>query len=465
MKARVPFVFCLFMLAQLATRSPAASGSEITCGQTITESTILESDLTCPAGTLYALIIGASNITLDLGGHTLWGTSPAIGIFAYGVGGITIRNGTLEGHNDAVFLADAYDVTVEHLRVRQLTDPDPSNYIFGIHIDHSQNVTVRDSLFEYLPEFHREAVEVFDSDVIVSDIEVRGGGAGVNFSYAGSCDPLNRPANGIVRNSKFTIGRGIGVLLACSSSTYISGNVISPGEWNGIVVDGPFPGAVTGAVIVDNVIDGQYQGVQLGGTSTVTITHNIIHSSYQGIALGPSLGCTTPETGWQCFYPTGITISDNQVFGNTVDLYQDSNSQGNLWERNTCEVKVGDEIPACLPPSAVLTTNYTSGKPGSFFTLEGFKFAANDIATITINGVALGTIPTDSTGELLFLLDTEHASAGFYTVTASAAGANSSVRFTLASRNLTHEQADEGTVFVVPSNIGSGIVYLPLISR
>jgi hypothetical protein len=465
MKVGVPFVLCLLVFAQFTTRHPEGSQSEIICGQTITENTILEADLPCPVGTPYALIIGASNITLDLGGHTLWGTSPAIGIYADGVGDITIRNGTLEGHHTAVFLHNTYNVMVEHLHVRQLSDPDPNNFIFGIHIDHSQNITVRDSLFEYLPEFHREAVEVFESDVIVSDIEVRGGGAGVNFSYAGSCDPLNRPANGIVRNSKFTIGRGIGVLLACSSSTYISGNVISPGEWNGIVADGPFPGAVTGAVFVDNVIDGQYQGVQLGGTSNVTVTHNIIHSSYQGIALGPSLGCTTPETGWDCFYPTGITISDNQVFGNTLDLYHSPQSQDNTWEGNACETKEGDEILACLPPTAVLTTNYPSGKPGSFFTVEGFNFAASEIVTITINSVTLGTVSTDDTGKLLFMLDTEYASEGFYIVAASSAGAGSSLRISLSIRNLNHEQEDEGTVFVVPGNIGSGIIYLPLVFR
>lgn len=462
MKAGVLFAVSLFLLAQIAPRPLLGSRTDIICGETISKDTILEADLLCPEGTMFAIIIGASNITLDLGGYTIFGAEPDIGIYADSVGGITIRNGTVEGHKDAVFLTDTHDVTVEHLRVAQLTDPDMGNLIRGIVIYRSQRVTVRDSFFEYLPEFHREAVEVYESDVVVNDIEVHGGGAGVNFSYAESCDPVNRPSNGVVRNSRFSDLRH-GVLVACSSSTWISGNVISPGLGYGVTADGPFPGAVTGMVLVGNTINGDYQGIQLGGTSGASVSHNVILGSYNGIALVPSLGCTTPETGWDCFYPTGNMIADNQAFGNTTDLYDDPNSQGNTWERNTCKTKEGDEIPECLPPLAVLTTNFPSGKPGSFFTVEGFNFPANDVVNITINNVPLGTIPTDVTGDLLFLLDTQSAGVGFYIVTASTADVSSSVRFFISSRNLIHEQQEVGPVFVVPSGTALGVVYLPFI--
>ena len=463
MKAKIPLILGLFVLTQLATVSPAASRSEIVCGQTIMEDTIIQADLTCPADTV-AITIGASNITLDLGGHTVFGQYPGIGVFADGVGGITIKNGALEGHNDAVFLFNTHNVTVEYLQVRQLTDSDINHLIRGIVVVSSQRVAVRDSFFEYYPEFHREAVEVYESDVIVSDIEVRSGGAGVNFAFAGSCDPVNRPSNGVVRNSRFVDLRH-GVLVACSSSTRISGNVISPEVWMGITAEGASPGDVTGVVFEGNVVSSLYRGVELGGTSNVTVSHNIIRDGYQGIALVPSMGCTTPETGEECYYPTGITVTYNQVFSNTLDLYHDPNIHGNVWERNTCETKEGNEIPACLPLTAALFTNFPSGKPGSFFTVEGANFPAESDATITINGTLLGTIPTDASGELLFLLDTEHAGAGFYTVTVSTADVSSSARFILSSRNLRHDQEDEGTIFEVPSGIGVGVLYLPFTVR
>ena len=97
--------------------------------------------------------------------------------------------------------------------------------------------------------------------------------------------------------------------------------------------------------------------------------------------------------------------------------------------------------------------------------MDGFNFPPNDIVTITINRATLGSIPTDGIGKLLFMLDTEYASVGFYIVTASTEDASSSLRISLSTRNLNHEQDEEGTIFVVPGNIGLGIVYLPLVIR
>lgn len=70
MNARRPIILGIFMLVQFRDGLPEKSRVEISCGQTITENTILEADLACPPGTEYAIVIGASNINLDLGGHT-----------------------------------------------------------------------------------------------------------------------------------------------------------------------------------------------------------------------------------------------------------------------------------------------------------------------------------------------------------------------------------------------------------
>ncbi len=50
-----------------------AGAAVLSCGQTITQSTVLENDLTgCPNN---GIVIGANNITLDLNGHTVAGTA------------------------------------------------------------------------------------------------------------------------------------------------------------------------------------------------------------------------------------------------------------------------------------------------------------------------------------------------------------------------------------------------------
>ena len=104
MKARSRFLLGLFVLVQFVVGLPAESRAEISCGQTITEDTRLDEDLACPPGTESAIIIGASNITLDLGGHLLSGSAPGTGVFALGYEGITIRNGTIDGFNYGVFV-------------------------------------------------------------------------------------------------------------------------------------------------------------------------------------------------------------------------------------------------------------------------------------------------------------------------------------------------------------------------
>ena len=185
MKVASRFFLGLFLLVQFGVGLSAESRAEISCGQTITEDTTLVEDLACPPGTESAIVIGASNITLDLGGHVLSGYAPGTGVFSIGHEGINIRNGTIEGFNYGVFIIDTRRVTVENLTVRNLDISDPNHFIFGIHILSSQDVVVRDTLFEFLSVPHKEAVEIFDSFVDVSNIEVRGGGAGVSFSFAG----------------------------------------------------------------------------------------------------------------------------------------------------------------------------------------------------------------------------------------------------------------------------------------
>ena len=61
--SRITSVLAIFLF--LSAGAVAGSGPEIACGDTITADTTLAQDLVCPPGTAYALIIGASNLTLS----------------------------------------------------------------------------------------------------------------------------------------------------------------------------------------------------------------------------------------------------------------------------------------------------------------------------------------------------------------------------------------------------------------
>ena len=445
----------------VSIHSPSAV-AHIACGQVITEDTLLAEDLICPAGTESALVIGASDITLDLGGHVISGHAPGTGVFSIGQEGITIRNGTIEGFNAGVFIMNTRLVSLEDLTVRNLDISDPSHFIFGIQILGSQSVIVRDSFFEFLTAPHKEAVEIYDSIVDVDNIEVRSGGAGVSFSFAGgACDPVNSPSNGTVRNSRFSNIYVAGIWISCSSSALVEGNDFSgcPDCLLGIQGDAPFLGAVSGFTLKNNVIHGTSLGVEFRGITESSIMDNYVYDNRGwGIAMRQSLGCIAPEPGWECVYSTANVIADNETWGNVTDLYHYEGSLGNTWEGNTCETKDGIEIPECTPPHATLTINYASGNPGSFFTLSGANFPPDDIATIMVNTSVLGTVPTDPAGHLIFLLSTEQADPGDYIVTATA-DASSSTRFVLDLSRPLRPQEGQGTIFNVPGGIGAAVIY------
>ncbi len=237
----------------------------------------------------------------------------------------------------------------------------------------------------------------------------------------------------------------------------------------GIQGESPFPGAVTGLIVRKNIIQKTFLGIEFRGISQSSIANNYVFDNRGwGIAMRQSLGCLAPQPGWECFYSTANVVADNETWGNATDLYHYEESLGNVWERNTCEWKDGSEIPECTPPQAALVINYSSGKPGSFFTLEGANFPANSTVLISVNGTALGTVPTDPFGDLVFLLNTDQADIGYYMISATVingtANPSSSVNFVLGSNKRMRSQEGQGTIFYVPGGL-TQIIYLPFVLR
>jgi parallel beta-helix repeat protein len=92
----------------------AASAAILSCGQTITQNTVLENDLSgCPTD---GIVIGANNITLDLNGHTLTGTAASGnqgGVVLIGRTGVTVKNGTVRAFDVGVVIEGGSGNTVE----------------------------------------------------------------------------------------------------------------------------------------------------------------------------------------------------------------------------------------------------------------------------------------------------------------------------------------------------------------
>ena len=103
---RVAMVFSVGAMVGvgLAIAAPA-SAAVLTCGQVVTQSMTLDADVGPCANN--GIVIGADNVTLDLGGHTVLGTpgsGDGAGVLVAGRYGVTVRRGTVTQFDGGVVI-------------------------------------------------------------------------------------------------------------------------------------------------------------------------------------------------------------------------------------------------------------------------------------------------------------------------------------------------------------------------
>lgn len=135
------------------------------------------------------------------------------------------------------------------------------------------------------------------------------------------------------------------------------------------------------------------------------------------------------------------------------------------------ELRVGSSIHQLTPVDVVdsvppqLLLNYTTGKPGSPFTLTGEGFPPSSTASIIVNGhILTTTVPVLPCGDLVLFLDTASAEAGGYQITASV-NPSAMVMLTLDNAAPLRVQEGGGASLVIPEGIALYWVYLPLTLR
>jgi parallel beta-helix repeat protein len=116
MRVRDASMFVALAAACLALTAGQASASHVSCGDTITADTTLDSDLVdCPSN---GIVIGADDITLDLNGHTIDGDDEPfepcpvdqpcdIGVLNEGHDAVTIEGGTVRDFGPGVVVVRA----------------------------------------------------------------------------------------------------------------------------------------------------------------------------------------------------------------------------------------------------------------------------------------------------------------------------------------------------------------------
>jgi parallel beta-helix repeat protein len=267
----------LALLLTLAM-APAASAAPLACGTVITQNTTLDSDIGPCAGD--GLIIGASNVTLNLAGHTIQGTDIGAGIRVAQVTGVVVKNGYVRDFGVGVVLDEA-DGNV----LRDLTLSD--NATQGINVANSDtNRIVRNTVvgnggdairlglsFGNIVRGNNAAANVFG--ITVAD------GSGNNAIAANALAGNNQfgialfsnaTANRVVDNTVQTTTAGDGITVAADAAgTKLRRNTTENNADDGIDVDNP------ATVIGDNSANNNtdlgieaVEGVKDAGGNTAT---------------------------------------------------------------------------------------------------------------------------------------------------------------------------------------------------
>ncbi|HEX2042829.1 MAG TPA: right-handed parallel beta-helix repeat-containing protein [Acidimicrobiales bacterium] len=99
-----------------------AEAAVLSCGQVITQSTKLDNDVgPCPNNGAHGIVIGANNVTLDLNGHTVFGTAASgegAGVYMLRRSGVTVKNGTVRDFDGGVAIDGGSGNTVRNVLTR-----------------------------------------------------------------------------------------------------------------------------------------------------------------------------------------------------------------------------------------------------------------------------------------------------------------------------------------------------------
>ena len=332
----VPGALILAAIAGLlAFGAGPASAGPLTCGQTITQNTKLNSDLIdCPEN---GVVIGADDIILDLAGHTIDGTG--VGSAGSGVantGGyeeVTIKNGTVQEFFNGVLLISASEDRLEKLTLS-------NNNITGIALVESENSRIERNT----ASGNFVGIALFASkNNLVKKNSVSGNVAGM--AIAGGENNL------VEKNS--ASGNGVGMQLSSTRENRVERNSVSSSSEDGINLLESHENLVQGNSVSNsarigihlnssgaNRIKGNFvpgngsQAILLVFSHQNVVTGNSVSDSLQGINISDSLNTVVRGNSASAdlldgifvnVFSDGTLVADNVANGNSDDGIQVDN--------------------------------------------------------------------------------------------------------------------------------------------
>ncbi|MFN8036376.1 MAG: right-handed parallel beta-helix repeat-containing protein [Acidimicrobiia bacterium] len=315
----------------VGTAAPAAAAG-VTCGTTVTGDVVLADDLVCPGD---GLLIGADNVTVDLGGHTLEGPGAAAVPAATGVAAqghpAVVRNGRITGF--ATGVANHGTTVARGASVDGVTFEDNGTGVSGFHVG---SATVSNSTFrannvgigcgEYVGSKDTYSRNTFSDNAFVgislakcaADVtsnRFTGNPSGITGSYAVSATITGNEISGSTQ---------VGIALySLSRLNLVQGNSIHDNQLGLLSSEtDPRGGGYGNTISRNDVSRNGVAGLCIVGTKSVT-TDLVADNTVSGNGFGPG-PCTAGSTGpvvddgiyVNIGTSPGVTLRNNLVTGN-----------------------------------------------------------------------------------------------------------------------------------------------------
>jgi CSLREA domain-containing protein len=350
------------------TITPATVATNVSCGQVLTQSTLVTNDLFECSGN--GLVIGANGITVDLNGHTIDGIGQGVGILNNGFDSVAITNGFIQEFDFGVQLNPGTTFNTVTALALQL------NQEAGIQLSDADNNTLHSN-------------------------ELAGNGAGIAL--------MGGTQGAAVRNNTISTSSLQGVYILNSSDNQIENNQINGSSESAIYLEGSSNNILLGNTLSGNSGEGveisllshnnrvegnsvttNSGGILISESNGSQIINNTVQSNSSGIALEIAHNSLIRVNDVR-FNSGGIELQDandnriemNNVSGNSgAGIAIDGVSLRNMAVQNIASnnngegIAVGDPAPA--GSGTLIEGNVTnSNSSGGIFAAGGHTITGN----------------------------------------------------------------------------------------
>jgi hypothetical protein len=324
------------------------------CGMNVTADLKLNKDLDCSAFSGDALVVGASGITINLNGKTIWGDfdSSDTGVLNDGYTNVMVKNGTVRDYGTGVVHFGGADGS-SAVHITALDD------FYGVVDAQSDGVTFSNIIVD------DAGIGVFvldSSNSLVTKSSVHS----AEFAFWLLEDGGNPTSNVFSKNTADNTGAGFFSVGAVNSTTW-SGNKAKNSEFGFYDVGG------NGALFAGNKASGTFIGylIDHGGSGPVAMQKNIATGNELGFILDTAFldNCSCPTD-------PGSTMTQNSATGNFGWGFLDVDDRNGTWTGNTSSGNGSEGFIFDAPSNSVITGNTAKGNGDT-----GFLLASNDPGT------------------------------------------------------------------------------------